>query len=304
MGQGGEGFRSEGRLTGRAMSFDAFLERAWADHGDRPEEVAARLDEGLALITAPGQIVPFARLVAHVDGEHLAHWHRGLERLARLRGLPAWSEAHEEARLVARLEGALKLGAGEALPSAFDAADRAHAHAVVSSAWLAQGRTPDALAALDAARAAAAGGLADGEPALRALAIAGNNVAVALEALTRSDAQTAAMLAAAATGREYWGRAGGWLETERAEYVLAKCQLAAGDAAAALVHAAACRDLCEANGADDFERFFAQAMMALASRAGGDTDAFADARRAALAHAAKVPDDLRPYCEPDLRLLN
>ena len=33
------------------MSFDAFLETAWNDHADRPDEVAARLASSLGLVT-------------------------------------------------------------------------------------------------------------------------------------------------------------------------------------------------------------------------------------------------------------
>jgi len=111
------------------------------------------------------------------------------------------------------------------------------------------------------------------------------------------------MLAAARTSREAWARAGGWRETERAEYLLAQCLLAAGDPQVAREHAQACAAICAANDADEFERFFAQAALALAQRGCGDVGAAAAARQAALAHHATLGADLEPWCESTLRRL-
>ncbi len=43
------------------MTFDAFLETAWNDHGDRPQEVADRLASSLHVVEAAEHIPPFAR---------------------------------------------------------------------------------------------------------------------------------------------------------------------------------------------------------------------------------------------------
>src|SRR5262245_11361375 len=227
------------------MSFDNFLEQAWADHGDKPEEVASRLDQGYALIEDASQVAPFARILAHVDGEHLARWNEGVARLERLRAHGKWREDGDAALVVRRLIAALQLGGGEAV-TGLPAADLAHAHAVAASALAAQHRLPDAIGHYRAARAAAGAGLPDGEPAIRALAVTSNNLASTLEeASARSAGETETMLDAALAAREHWARAGGWLEVERAEYMLAKCHLAAGDAAGALRHARECVAICE-----------------------------------------------------------
>ena len=66
----------------------------------------------------------------------------------------------------------------------------------------------------------------------RALAVAANNLASSLEERsTRSAGERELMILAAQTARHYWGRAGGWLETERAEYRLAMSWVQAGDPA-------------------------------------------------------------------------
>jgi hypothetical protein len=286
------------------MSFDAFLERAWADHGDRPDEVAARLAEGYALIESPAQIASFARILAHVDGEHLARWSEGVARLERLRGHAQWRDDADAATIVRRLVAALRLCGGKAPESALAAADLAHAHAVAASALAAQHRIADAIRHYRAARAAGGAGLPDGDPAIRALAVTSNNLASTLqEAASRSADETAAMLDAAEASRDFWSRAGGWLEVERAEYMLAHCHLAAGDATAALRHAERCAAICERHGADAFERFFAQGVAALAHRARGESARFESARAAARALRDSLAPEQQSWCEPLLARL-
>ncbi|MEO8674748.1 MAG: hypothetical protein ABI569_04165 [Casimicrobiaceae bacterium] len=286
------------------MKFDAFLEQAWADHAERAEEVAQRLDQGYALIETPAQIAPLARILAHVDGEHLARWADGVARLERLRAHAQWRDDGEGAVVVRRLVAALMLGGGDEPATPMSAADRAQAHAVAASALAAQGRRSDAIRHFGAALSAAAPGIADGDPAVRALAVTSNNLAATLEELPSRDAEeTEAMLDAARASREYWARAGGWLETERAEYMLAKCHLAAGDAQSALAHAEECAAICERNGADAFEQFFAQGMLALAHRARDDDPPFALAKSAALTLHATLAADQQRRCDSTLKLL-
>jgi hypothetical protein len=287
------------------MKFDAFLEQAWADHGDDAEEVGQRLEKGYELIETPAQIAPFARILAHVDGEHLARWAEGVVRLERLRTHPHWRDDGDAPAIVRRLVAAMHFGSGADSVAGLSAADRAHAHAVTASALAAQRRTPDAIRHFRAALAAAASSLPEGDPAIRALAVTSNNLASTLEEMpSRSADETAVMLEAARAAREYWGRAGGWVETERAEYMLAKCHLAAGDAKGALDHADQCAAICEANNADAFERFFALSMRALAQRALGAADGFALARTAALDCYSTLAADDRRWCESTLKLLS
>ena len=285
-------------------TFDTFIDQAWADHGDRPEEVAARLEQGYALLESPAQIAPFARILAHVDGEHLARWKEGVVRLERLRAHEHWRDDAESVTLVRRLQTALRIGAGEAPALELGAADRAHAHAVAASALAAQSRLPDALGHFRAALHAAAHGLPQADPAIRALAVMSNNLASTLEERTsRSADETAAMLGAARASREYWARAGGWIEVERAEYMLAKCHLAAGDAGAGLGHAERCVAICDEHDADAFERFFAESVRAEAQRALGDVKAFGATKAAALAHYQSLPAEQQKWCETTLRRL-
>ena len=137
--------------------------------------------------------------------------------------------------------------------------------------------------------------------ALRALAVAGNNIAAELQQHPhRSAADTALMLRAAETGLRYWSRAGGWLQVERAEHRLGSCQRAAGRHAEARDSARRCLAVCEAHDAPDFERFFAHALLAVTLRETGDSPGFEAQRDAALACHGRLGADEQTWCEQEL----
>ena len=71
-----------------SVKFEQFIETAWTEHGDRPQEVADRLAVVLPMITAGEHVAPFARIVTHVYGEHLGQCDRGVALLESVRRLP------------------------------------------------------------------------------------------------------------------------------------------------------------------------------------------------------------------------
>ncbi len=275
------------------MSFEDFLRDGWDGHTRDAAAVATRLPDGLALVTTPAEAAQLATLVAHVYGEHLGRWSDGIALLEAL-------GRHEptDAAAVARGVAALRYCKGEPVALA-DPADRLRALATAASALCGQRRVDDAAVAFRAALALA-GDAADPTVA-RALAVTGNNLACALEERTDRDAAgTELMVDAARAARRFWAVAGGWLQVERAEYRLARSLTHAGRAAEAAEHARACLALCEANGADAFERFFGWEALALASHAAGDTTTAHDARARAAACLADVPADLAGLCRDGL----
>ena len=287
------------------MPFDAFLEAAWNDHGDRPREVADRLAASLDTITAPEHVAQYARIVTHVYGEHLGEWARGVGLLRSLRELPAFDRSPAAEGAVARGIGALRYAEGDARAlEALSQDDRIAAIATAASAFAGLGEFKRALDAYAQALALADAGLPEGSPALRALAIGGNNLAAALEEKRdRDDAETQGMVAAAQSGLDYWKRAGTWFEEERAHWRLAKCLLAAGRPREAVASAVRCVEVCDRNEAPAFERFFGHAALALAHRESGDAEAFGASRRHAFACYEQVPDGERTWCEADLKAL-
>lgn len=281
---------------------DEFLKTAWADHGDHPQEVADRLSASTGLIQADADLAPYVRLLTHVYGEHLGQWQSALELLARLRRLPVCDASPEASGPIDQAVATMRFAIGDSdALDALPAEARISALSVAASAFAAHKDIPRAVAVYQRALQLAEAGLPDGSRALRSLAITGNNLAVELENLHRREAeQTEAMLACAQAALKYWKLAGTWLEEERAEYRLARSQLQAAKAHAAVASAQRCIAVCRSNGAPSFELFFGFAVLAIAQRAAGDRAA-SDANRAeAMRQLEQVPSDERQWCSADL----
>lgn len=106
------------------------------------------------------------------------------------------------------------------------------------------------------------------DPANRILAVTANNLVCALEEKNiLNSEQMALMLLTARAARKYWQISGTWLETERAEYRLARSYLKAGDFISSIIHANLCLTICETNKADALEFFFAYEAITLVEQA-------------------------------------
>lgn len=283
--------------------FDDFIRAQWHEHGDAADVVAQRLAESTARVLTPAQVAPYAGLVVHVYGVHLAQWARGTALLQALRQSPGFDGSVLAESAIQRGLASLALASGDdAAADALAAPDRIAALASAASALLDRDELDRAIAlygrALDLAEATA---LADEAPAVRSLAVGGNNLAAALEdRRERSPAQTAAMLRAAQSGLVHWQRCGGWLEHERAAYRLARSLLRAGRHADACEAARQCLRVCDANDAPDVERFFGHALEALALAGMGDIAAASAAGERALQTHARLPADEQAWCADDL----
>ena len=287
------------------MTFDTFLEAAWNDHADHPQKVADTIAASFQLVEAPAQLARFVGLLTHVYGEHLGQWQRGVELLESLRGLPAYDGSAAVAGPVARSQATLRYVGGDASAlSGLDAQDSIMVLASASSAFAGRGEFSHAIAAYEETLGLAQAGLPPGSPAIRVLAVGGNNLAAALEEKKdRTGPETTAMLAAAQGGLTYWKQSGTWLEEERAEYRLARSQLQAGQSGAAVASGQRCVQVCERNDAPAFELFFAHTVLALAHRAAGDAGAFSASRQRALECLEQVPPEEKVWCESDLKEL-
>jgi hypothetical protein len=284
-------------------SFDAFIETAWSDHGEQPQEVADRLAASLHRVQTAEHVPPFARLVVHVFGEHLGQWRGGVDVLESLRRLPAFAGSATAAGAVTRSIAALRHAGGERnAMEGLAPDDQVSALATAASALCGRMGFKRAIAAYSEALELARGGLPAGSPALRALAVGGNNLAAALEEKKDRDAsETRGMIVAAQGGLHYWKLAGTWLEEERALYRLARSQLQAGEPGAAIRSAERCIAVCRQHSAPAFEQFFGYEALAMAQRAAGDAEAFAASRGSALELVAQVPAEERHWLAADLR---
>ena len=288
------------------VTFDTFIETAWNDHADHPQDVADRLAASIHIVERAEQIPPFARLTTHVFGEHLGQWDQGIAILESLRRRQAFDDGPAVTEALLRNVAVLRFARGDqdAL-AALSAENRVSVLATASSAFAGQGRFKQAIAAYGEAMRYARVDLPAKSPAIRALAIGGNNLAAALEGKQdRAPDEVRGMIAAAEAGLKYWKLAGTWLEEERAEYRLTRSLLQAGESAAAVGSARRCVAVCEANSAPDIELFYAHAVLALALRAAGDADGFTTARQRALQIYERVAPDERAWCKAELAELD
>jgi tetratricopeptide (TPR) repeat protein len=285
--------------------FDAFIEMAWNDHADQPEVVAERLQQSLASIEEPQRIAPYARLVTHVFGEHLARWNDGITLLESIRHCSGWHDIPADHDTLKRNVAALHYAAGNpAALAGLAAEDRVTALAIATSALMGQNDYAGAINSFEQAVQQADPGWAASSPAFRALAVGGNNLACGLEEKNdRDEIQSQGMVSAATAALKYWTLAGTWLQQERAEYRLTRSLLKAGRSVEAVAHAQQCIAICAANGAAPFEHFFGHAALAMAQRANHETALFQASRVQALHFYAQVPADEQVWCATDLTAL-
>lgn len=291
--------------------FQAFIDAAWSEHTVDPEGVAQRVSRsGAALARQPADVLALLRLTGHLWGEHLGRWAEGVAQLRTWAGLAAWDGGPSLQDALACHVAALQWceGRSDALKG-LSSPQVVTALAYASAAMTGRKERARAIAALDLAldEVQDEDGLSHWPheaPVWRALAVAGNNLAAELEELlSRSAAETAAMVRAAEAGLMAWRLAGTWLQEERAEYRLSCSLLKAGRHREALVAAQRCAALCQANDAPPFERFFAFAAQAQAFRAAQNPTGFAASRQEALRWHALTPADEQQWCESDRQML-
>lgn len=284
------------------MTFDSYLNQAWQDHAVDSEKVAASFDGALISVETGDQLFRFIGLVTHVMGEHLGLWDEGHALLRRLRAHPECRPNSEADKAALRSMAVMIIGAGKADSlSGFDNSDRIRILSVAASA-LAQRDAVRVKSIFDKCLAFAEEDLSPSDPATRALAIAGNNLACALEEKSdRSPAETELMILAAQTGRRFWELAGTWLEISRAEYRLAMSFLTAGETESALRHADNCRKICEENNASSLDRFFAYEALAQVARARASVSDFHYAARKAKDYFEMLPAEDQRWCEKSLK---
>ena len=282
-----------------------FLETIEREHGDHAEQAAQRLEGGLANIASGDEVAPYSGWVVHVFGEHLGEWQRGADVLARLQALPQAQGNDAAQGALRRGRAALRYAGGDASAvEALSPPDRAQALCVICTTHTARHETDAAIAALRRALDIAAHGLPEKHPAIRSLAVAGNNLSAQLEEKSQqTDAERDAMLLAAETGLTYWKLAGTWMQEERAWFQLARCQLRAGLVDAARISICRCIAICEENDAAPLEHFFGHSVQAAIEQRSGDRPAFNTAKAAALAQYAKIPADQQKWCRKELEQL-
>jgi len=245
-----------------------FIDQAWTDHASDARAVAVRLPAARPLLARePQQLAALVQLTEHVllghlgDADAIEPWLAEWAPLAAQQADAA--PALDRARLAARL-----LRGGAAEPGEFAGGLVVRAHGTAANGMAARGDLARARRLLQSAEAIARAD--SGVDVIKGLAASCNNLASQLLDEPRDDARDTLMLEAAHQSRRTWAEVGTWLQVERADFILALCAAKVGDAAQALSHAQSCLAICEANGADAFERFFAQQALGEAYRVDGN----------------------------------
>lgn len=248
------------------MDFNAYLNQSWNNHADKANEVMSSFSEGIKLVSESSQIPQLAGLITHVAGEHLGEFHVGSELLTQLENL---SFNNDETRAaLKRSQAILSYTQDQNFSIAgYSVSDQIRITSTAASAFAGLNKITNAIEAFK--KSLQLGESLDlKDPANRALAIAGNNLASSLEEKpSLSDQEKDLMITAAKAGRKYWEIAGTWLETERAEYRLAQSYLKAGDYINSIKHANLCLTICEKNQAAPLEFFFAYEAIACVEKA-------------------------------------
>ena len=283
------------------MQFDAWLNRAWDDHGAHAAGVAARIaGEALPLTRTDSQVAALMRLAHHVYGDHLGRWTEGRQLLFHFGTSDNAGPAAGTALRV--FDASLALAGGlEDLRGPMTPSDRIRVTSHAAGA-LAERDPPRAASLLrEAALECDTEALPHSDPACRAIAINGNDIAATLaEKLMRSEAERDLMLLGARTARDFWARAGTWLEVERAEYRLAVSWLKAPDLAAARRHARKCLDIVREHEAAALEWFFGWEALALVERASGNAPAAARAVQEMKGAFERLDEADKGWCRPSL----
>ncbi len=206
------------------LEFKQYINQAWTIHATDTHSVFNSFNDGVNLITSNEDILVMVRLIKHVCGDHLGLWQDGIEKLQNLRSNPNYISHTESDFAINRSVATFKLCSGENNDlSVFSLSDQIRIFAQAAAMISERGEVNIAEEYLTKSLDLVSLGIPKEDPALRELAITGNNLACGLEEKTnRSETEMNLMILAAKTGRKFWELAGGPSEIASAEYRLSQ----------------------------------------------------------------------------------
>lgn len=280
------------------MDYSERLNQAWNLHAEAPEQVAQLLGELFDTVNTEQEAVAFLELSSHVLGGHLGLWDEA-EAWANKLALHRLGAGEQLARAIQVKKQAIALAAGSGAASA--AADGAQVQASAEAADLLgeQGRCEEAVRILREAVPDPLPTEIDRE-ATHAIAISSNNLAWKL--LENKDVSAASELAQLSL--QAWRTAGGWMEVERAHYLISQCHAAAGNGKSAIKAAEECLAICERHQAEPGELFYACEGVALAYAAASQATRFDEFRKRARKLFDQLSDEERAMCADAMRGLD
>lgn len=263
------------------MDLNAEISGAWAEHGDRPEAVLERLPTLVAAVQTPAHAAALTRFIRHFVGEERQDWPEALAMctgaVSRAGPGPALALAEGDRAVAALLAGdAVTAMIAQGRGIQHDPANAAaHLGRIQFHAAAALLQSPRPAGALELARAALdlLACIDGASPVDRDLAIGTNNLCNWLREQPRAPETDALMVAVAQASLALWGRAGTWVNQERALYGLALVYDRLERHAEAQEHAERGLQIIAANGADEVDEAFLRLSLSRSLRLQGEDDA-------------------------------
>jgi tetratricopeptide (TPR) repeat protein len=290
------------------MKFQEFIDQAWREHGTDAAGVASRMQQAIGLASDAAEASKIVHLAAHVFGEHLGKWDEGIAFLNSLRRDRICAGNRDCQADIDRALASLTMASCASVElNLFGLSDQIRIYASAAAQLSGQGNVAKASDLLKRALELSQGNLSQNDPAYRALAVLGNNLACTFEEKEHcTEEELNLMILAALTGRKFWEIAGNWLNVERAEYRLSMSYLKAGQYSKAFEHAQLCLEIVEKNEAEPIEFFFAYEALAKVEKFRSNHIGFSRAVECAKEFLGKIQDQGdKDWCQAALRgLLN
>lgn len=249
------------------MTFKEYIEKSWAEHEKQTDQVVLSYEQGISLIQSEDELLGLSRLVSHIASDHNFKFNAATVTLQKLFDHPL-ATAQKAKLALTRLLVTLKYMADQTEDiSNFSLSDRTIIFASTAASLLLQKNFDKAKMLLNNAIAASHSLKENSDPAFKTLAMCTNNMAAALsEKNILTPQEESLMIETAQYARNFWEKAGTWLNVERAEYYLSKYFRKIVDLENAERHGYLCLEICEKEKADPVELFFAHQSLALVFR--------------------------------------
>lgn len=284
------------------MDFKQYIDKAWDNHATETKTVFESLDDGEKLIAANENIPVIVRLITHVCGDHLGAWKIGIDKLNNLKKNPHYINNTESEFAILRSIATLQFCSGELKDlSHFSISDQVRILAQAAGMISEHGQISRAMDYFNRSLEIANQGLEKADPAHRALAVTGNNLACTFEEKKdRAALETELMILAAKTGRKFWEIAGGPSEVASAEYRLSQSYLQASQFEKSFEHAKLSIEACEANQCSALDYFFGYEAIALAEKARSNNIGYSKAVEKIKFYFEQLSEDDKKWCQKTL----
>lgn len=252
------------------MGFKKFIDDAWMKHEKQTTEVVSGYTQGIELLQSEEDVLGLARLASHVATDHNFNFETATVTLEKLQQ-HSLSQGSATQSQLKRMIATMKFIAGQAVDvSQLSVSDRTIIFISAAASFLFQKNFEKSETLLNNAIAASHSIKDSKDPAFRTLAMSTNNMAAAIsERAVLNAHEKRLMIDLAQYARNFWEKAGTWLQVERAEYYLSKYFRKINDFENAEQHALLCLHICEKEKAEPLEHFFAHEALALTFREKG-----------------------------------